>query len=437
MSQPPTRPVESGQTVRAEPVGVDRYLSVRRTTAALAASLSPEDACVQSMPSCSPAKWHLAHTTWFFETLVLGAFVEGFEPADPRFSVLFNSYYNSLGKRIVRSERGLMTRPSLDAVRAYRAHTDERMAALLSSRGEDPRLASIVEVGLQHEQQHQELLLMDVKHLFSRSPLRPTYRDPDGFETGEPGAMAWIGFESGVREIGADPVGGFGYDCEGPRHEVLLRPFELADRLVTNGEYMRFVEDGGYERPELWLDAGWSWVCAHGVSGPLYWGGEAGRRSEFTLRGEQTLDPDRPVCHVSFFEADAYSRWAGARLATEAEWETAAVERGACVRGNFVEYGSLHPDAPWDTPEGCPRQLFGDVWEWTRSDYGPYPGYRVPEGALGEYNGKFMCGRFVLRGGSCVTPGAHVRATYRNYFGPGDRWVFSGIRLARDAEGSR
>ncbi len=412
-----------------------RYLAVRGRSDTLAAPLSPEDATAQSMPSCSPAKWHLAHTTWFFETFVLERFDPAFRPIDPRFRVLFNSYYNAVGEQSPRHERGLMTRPSLDAVRRYRARTDELILRLLETR-DDPEIAELIELGLQHEQQHQELLLMDIKHLFSRSPLRPVYREPDGFETGSPGELGWVSFDGAVRPIGTPADAGFTYDCEGPRHDEMVHAFAIADRLVTNGEYLAFIEAGGYDEVGLWLDAGSRWVREHGIAAPLYWRRDGDRWVEFTLRGEQPLDLDRPVCHVSFYEADAYARWRGCRLATEAEWETACFEGGSAQTherggtGNFLETASLHPDAPHDAPG--PRQMLGDAWEWTRSDFGPYPGYRPPEGALGEYNGKFMCGQYVLRGGCCVTPRDHIRPGYRNFFAPGDRWMFSGIRLTKD-----
>jgi ergothioneine biosynthesis protein EgtB len=441
----PTRPARQSESKASAcvlpdvPTGTNapliaRYLSIRGQSDAIAARLTPEDTTAQSMPACSPTKWHLAHTTWFFETFVLERFLTDFRPADPRFRVLFNSYYNAVGEQGAKAERGLMTRPSLDAVRSYRARTDELVVRVLTERGRDAVVGELIELGLQHEQQHQELMLMDIKHLFSRSPLRPVYAEPDGFETGKPGDLRWVAFEGGVREMGFESRAGFAYDCEGPRHTVYVNGFEIADRLVTNGEYLAFVQDNGYDRSELWLDAGWAWVRSRGVRAPLYWREDAGRLLEFTLRGDQPLDLDRPVCHVSFFEADAFARWRGARLATEAEWEVAAVESGATVSGNFLESGSLHPDAPHERSRGESgplRQLFGDAWEWTRSDYGPYPGYRPPEGALGEYNGKFMCGQYVLRGGCCVSPAGHIRATYRNYYAPSDRWMFSGIRLAR------
>jgi ergothioneine biosynthesis protein EgtB len=411
----------------------ERYAAVRAATDWLAAPLSPEDAAVQAMPDASPAKWHLAHTSWFFETFVLEPAVAGFRPFHPDFRALFNSYYNSLGAMHPRAERGLVTRPGLAEVRAYRAHVDGEMAKLLRGGELSSELAALVEIGLQHEQQHQELILTDLKYLLSRNPLAPVYRERPaarGAGIASP-PLAWRRFAGGLREIGfAGP--GFAFDNEGPRHRVYLELFELGSRLVTAGEYREFLADGGYRRPELWLADGWAEVRARGLAAPLYWEEREGRLLAFTLAGERPVDPAEPVCHVSYYEADAYARWAGARLPTEAEWEVAAAE--APIAGNFVESRRLHPAPAPDSPDAAPvAQLYGDVWEWTASPYVAYPGYRPPEGALGEYNGKFMCNQLVLRGGSCATPASHVRATYRNFFPPGARWQFSGIRLARDA----
>jgi len=434
-----------------------RYREVRAATALLAAPLSAEDCALQSMPDASPVKWHLGHTTWFFETFVLAAAVPSLRPYHPQFRVLFNSYYNAVGPQHPRPERGLLSRPSLAEVTRYREAVDERVLCWLAGPPPAADLLAVLELGLHHEQQHQELILTDVKHLFAANPLRPAYRPAAeaprdaapaagprlggdaaerrdaggaaGARAGEPTPLRFVGCEGGLREIGhAGP--GFAFDNEGPRHRVHLEPFALASRLVTQGEYLAFVEDGGYERPDLWLADGWTWRQGEGVSAPLYWTrGEAGW-SAFTLRGVAPLRPDEPVTHVSFYEAAAYAAWAGARLASEAEWEVAAAE--APVDGEFVESGRLHP-APAAPGPGL-RQLFGDAWEWTRSDYGPYPGYAPGRGALGEYNGKFMCNQRVLRGGSCATPRSHVRATYRNFFPPTARWQFTGIRLARDAD---
>ncbi len=423
-----------------------RYAAVRAATDWLAAPLSPEDSAVQAMPDASPAKWHLAHTSWFFETFVLERAVAGFRPFHPDFRVLFNSYYNSLGAMHPRAERGLVTRPGLAEVRAYRAHVDREMAALLASRQGSlapsltRELAALVEVGLQHEQQHQELILTDLKYLLSRNPLAPVYRERRSHPAAAaprsgPAPLGWKRFASGIDEIGF-AGDGFSFDNEGPRHQVYLQPFELGTRLVTAGEYQEFMADGGYSRPELWLADGWAEVRSRGLAAPLYWEERDGSWVAFTLAGERPVDAAEPVCHLSFYEADAYARWAGGRLPTEAEWEVAAA--GTPIAGNFVDSQRLHPaalPAPESRAAGQPElaQLYGDVWEWTASPYVAYPGYHPPAGALGEYNGKFMCNQLVLRGGSCATPASHIRPTYRNFFPPGARWQFSGLRLARDA----
>ncbi|HTQ81301.1 MAG TPA: ergothioneine biosynthesis protein EgtB [Thermoanaerobaculia bacterium] len=420
-----------------------RFRAVRGTTDWLAAPLSPEDATVQAMPDASPTKWHLAHTSWFFETFVLSAAVPGYRPFHPDFRVLFNSYYNSLGAQHPRPERGLITRPGLDEVRAYRAHVDRHLLDLLAG-GIAPALASLVEIGLQHEQQHQELIQTDLKYLLSRNPLHPVYREaPQRPASGGAGGalppLAFRRFEEGLYSIGHAGEG-FAFDNEGPRHRVFLEAFEIATRPATNGELLAFLEDGGYRRPELWLSDGWRECQALGWQAPLYWFLEAGTWSSYTLSGDRPLDPDGPVCHLSFYEADAFARWAGARLPTEAEWEVAAASLAPITpmgtAGNFLEEGHFHPvpARAGDTARGGELlQLFGDVWEWTQSPYTPYPGYHPPEGALGEYNGKFMCNQIVLRGGSCATPRSHIRASYRNFFPPGARWQWSGLRLARDA----
>jgi ergothioneine biosynthesis protein EgtB len=393
-----------------DPAG--RYAAVRAQTEELAAPLSAEDCALQSMPEASPVKWHLGHTSWFFETFVLGG-----EPWKPEFRVLFNSYYLGIGERHPRPERGLLSRPSLEEVRAYRASVDERMQALFRSAAWRER-AALIELGLNHEQQHQELILTDVKHLFSRNPLAPSYAK-SSFSTGNSTPMGWRQFPAGVREIGHDGAG-FAFDNEAPRHRVFADEFAIADRLVTNGEYRAFIDDGGYRRPELWLSEGWDLCRAQGWSAPLYWREGA----EFTLHGLRAIEPAQPVVHVSYFEADAYARWAQARLPTEAEWEIAA--QGRPVEGNLLESGRLHP-------AGGPSPAFGDAWQWTSSAYAPYPGFRAASGAVGEYNGKFMVNQYVLRGGSCATPASHVRASYRNFFPAAARWQFSGVRLARNA----
>jgi ergothioneine biosynthesis protein EgtB len=401
-----------------------RYRQVRRATEGLCEPLSAEDCQVQSMDDASPTKWHLAHTSWFFETFVLEPSV-GYRPFHPHFRVLFNSYYQSVGPQHPRPQRGLLSRPTLDEVFAYRRHVDARVLALMEAqRGFD---TTAVELGLQHEQQHQELILTDIKHVLSCNPLRPGYRDRPQPPLSETPPLRWQGFDEDIQWIGHDGRG-FAFDNEQPRHRVFIEAFELSTRLVTCREFLAFIDDGGYERPDLWLSDGWSTVQARGWRAPLYWERRDGGWEVMTLAGVHPLRVDEPVCHVSLYEADAFARWAGARLPREAEWEMAAAD--AVVEGNFVEDGWLHP-IPAAT--GGLTQLFGDVWEWTQSAYAPYPGYRPPAGAFGEYNGKFMCNQLVLRGGSCATPRDHVRATYRNFFPPDARWQFSGIRLARDA----
>lgn len=403
------------------------YRRVRAATEALVRGLEPEDMVAQSMDDCSPTKWHLAHTTWFFETFVLRA-EPGHAPFHPAFEVLFNSYYEAVGPQFPRPRRGLLTRPTVREVLAYRAHVDAAVERRLAAEVA-PELAARVELGLHHEQQHQELILMDLKHLFAQSPLRPALRPEAAAPSERPAPpLAWHAGPDGLVELGHAGAG-FCFDNEAPRHRVFLRPYALASRCVTNGEYAEFIADGGYRRPDLWLSDGWATARRLGWTAPLYWDLADGTGSEFTLGGPRPLDPHAPVVHVSHYEADAYARWAGARLPTEAEWETVAA--GAAIAGNFVESGRLHPTSAPDGPG--PQQLFGDVWEWTASAYLPYPGYRPAAGALGEYNGKFMSGQMVLRGGSCVTPADHARASYRNFFPPAARWPFAGIRLIRDA----
>jgi ergothioneine biosynthesis protein EgtB len=408
---------------------LQRYAAVRTQSLALTAPLSPEDAVAQSMPDASPVKWHLAHTTWFFETFVLAAHLPGYRAFDPAYRVLFNSYYNTVGDKHPRPERGMLSRPTLDEVFAYRRHVDENMLELLLA---EPRAGAddLIELGLHHEQQHQELILTDVKHLLSRNPLKPVYRKHWPLTPIRARDPRWIAFGGGVVEIGHAGAD-FCFDNETPRHRAWLEPFEIASHPVTHGDFIGFIDDGGYRRPELWLSAGWDTVTARGWQAPEYWERRDGRWQVFTLHGEVPVDPNTPLCHVSFYEADAYARWANARLPTEEEWETAA--RNAPLAGNFVESGALHPFALREAPpEGALAQVYGDVWEWTRSDYKPYPGYRPAPGAVGEYNGKFMSSQYVLRGGSCATPASHIRATYRNFFPPDARWQFSGLRLARD-----
>jgi ergothioneine biosynthesis protein EgtB len=408
----------------------DRYAAVRRRTEWLCEPLAAEDQVPQSMPDCSPIKWHRAHSTWFFETFVLRPHFRGYRPLVDRYIYLFNSYYNAVGRQFARPQRGLVTRPTVADVSAYRAHVDTHMDELLRGATEvvgDLR-PEVLELGLNHEEQHQELMVTDLKHLWSFNPLRPVYRDrpPARRPAGPPADAGWVGFDEGVYEIG-HAGSGFAFDNEGPRHRVFLEAFELATRPVTAGEYLAFLEDGGYERPELWLSDGWAAVGTGEWRAPLYWERVEDGWWHYTLTGYRPVAPDEPVTHVSYFEADAYARWAGARLPTEAEWEVAA-ERVA-VAGNFLDQGAFHP-APAG-PEPGLTQVFGDVWEWTQSAYSAYPGYHPVAGALGEYNAKFMSGQMVLRGGSCATPVGHVRPTYRNFFPPPARWQFSGIRLAR------
>jgi ergothioneine biosynthesis protein EgtB len=404
----------------------ERFRSIRQATLDLASPLSAEDCAIQSMPDASPVKWHLGHTTWFFETFVLRPHLPGYREFDAAYRVLFNSYYNAVGEKHPRAERGMLSRPGLDEVLAYRRHVD---AAMLCA----PPMAhaALIELGLNHEQQHQELIVTDLKHLLSRNPLKPAYQKQWPLTPIRARAPHWIGFEGGLCEIGhAGP--GFCFDNETPRHRVWLAPFQIASHPVTHGDFLRFIDDGGYRRPELWLAAGWDAVRARGWQAPQYWTRVDGGWRTFTLHGEVAVDPNTPACHVSFYEADAYVRWAGGRLPTEAEWEVAAADTPRT--GNFLGSGALHPLAlREDPPSGTLAQAFGDVWEWTRSDYAPYPGFTPAAGAVGEYNGKFMSGQYVLRGGSCATPEGHVRATYRNFFPPDARWQFSGLRLAREA----
>jgi ergothioneine biosynthesis protein EgtB len=407
-----------------------RYRAVRAASLVLAEPLSPEDCAVQSMPDASPTKWHLAHTSWYFETFALEPRLAGYRCFEPAFRVLFNSYYNGVGPQYARPQRGLLTRPSLAEVAAYREHVDRHLLRLLEDTTLDEPMREVILLGTHHEQQHQELMLTDLKHLFAQNPLAPVYREAAvraAPRTDAPSAR-FLSFPGGLREVGhAGP--GFAFDNEGPRHRAFLEPFGLASRLVTNRDYLAFIDAGGYRDPGPWLADGWASVQRLGWQAPLYWQRRGGAWWSFTLSGAREVALDEPVTHVSFYEADAFARWAGARLPTEMEWETAAAD--APTSGNFAESGALHPrPAP---ANGSPiLQLFGDVWEWTRSAYAPYPGYAPPAGALGEYNGKFMSNQIVLRGGSCATPADHIRASYRNFFYPDARWQFSGIRLARD-----
>jgi ergothioneine biosynthesis protein EgtB len=416
----------------ADPSGerTARYRLIRQGTRALAAPLSAEDCAIQSMADASPVKWHLAHTTWFFETFVLEPHYRSYRAFEPAYRVLFNSYYNTVGDRHPRPERGMLSRPGLEEVLAYRRYVDKAMLVLLAEEQPPAQVAWLIELGLNHEQQHQELILTDVKHLLSRNPLKPAYRKQWPLTPIRAQEPRWIAFEGGVHHIGHSGPG-FCFDNETPVHRVWLNAFQISSQPVTNGDFIEFINDGGYQRPELWLSAGWDAVTAYGWRAPQYWESHDGQWHSFTLHGLVPVDPHTPVCHLSFFEAEAFARWSNARLPTEMEWEIAA---GRAVRaGNFLESGALHPLALREAPpEGMLAQAFGDVWEWTRSDYGPYPGFRLAAGAVGEYNGKFMSGQYVLRGGSCVTPSTHIRPSYRNFFPPTARWQFSGVRLARD-----
>jgi ergothioneine biosynthesis protein EgtB len=432
-----TRPHErTGASPLAEALLL-RYRAVRATSLRLAAPLSAEDAMVQSMPDASPAKWHLAHTTWFFERFVL-ATQPGHRPIAPAWELLFNSYYRSVGPMLARAQRGLLSRPTLDAVRDYRTQVDERIERALRGGDLDDGALARIELGTHHEQQHQELLLTDIKHALWSNPLQPAYRLDLRAATAPAAPLRWIERDEQLGHLGAPPwpaaepgAGAFAYDNESPRHRVLVPTHALASRPVSNGEFRAFIDAGGYRTPALWLDDGWAHASAGGWSRPLYWDAELVH--EFTLGGLRSIDPHAPVCHLSLYEADAFARWAGARLPTEVEWEAHADTQP--VQGNLLDDDALHPQAVAARDALQPaalQQLFGDVWEWTASAYLPYPGYRPLDGSLGEYNGKFMSGQCVLRGGSCATARDHVRASYRNFFHAQDRWQFSGLRLARD-----
>ena len=421
-----------------------RFEQVRATTESLAAPLSSEDAVLQLMPDASPVKWHLAHTSWFFETFILERFDPTFKPFDPSFRVLFNSYYNGVGDQHPRPERGLVSRPTLDQVLAYRHHVTACIAELLRRlETSEPEFAALMWLGCNHEEQHQELILTDLKHLLSRNPAKPPYQERWPLTPIQGRKPRWVGYQGGLISIGRNvdhDDAGFAFDNEGPRHQVFLAPFELASYPVTHGDFAAFIAANGYTRADLWLSTGWDWVQANRISTPLYWEMRGGAWHTFTLHGMAPIDAHTPICHINYFEADAFARWAatlahwkGARLPREAEWEHAAAN--VEIEGNFQESRAFHPLALRDEKVSLqPQQLFGDVWEWTQSAYLPYPRFRAAEGAVGEYNGKFMCSQFVLRGGSCVTPKQHIRASYRNFFPPEARWQFSGLRLARDTQ---
>ena len=421
----------------AGPITLDllqRYRAVRNMTERLVYGLSDADATVQSMEDASPAKWHLAHVTWFWETFILRDNVPGYDPFNDNYAYLFNSYYEAEGPRHARPKRGMLTRPSLEWVIRYRHFVDEHIEAAFDALS--PEIMALFELGLNHEQQHQELLLTDIKHLFAQNPLKPELWPGDGDRyTSSETPMEWVRGREGVIEIGHDGPD-FAFDCEGPRHEVILTPHALASRPVSNAEWIEFIADGGYQKPEYWLSDGWAWVQQGGIIAPLYWEEvRAGRWQSFQLNGMHWLDLHAPVTHISLYEADAYANWAGCRLPTEAELESAAQDMAPDNPPNGSGFLSLEGvPRPYDAPldNGRLKQMFGSVWEWTGSAYRPYPGFNAAPGAVGEYNGKFMSGQFVLRGGSCATPRGHMRATYRNFFHPHQRWQFTGLRLARD-----
>lgn len=419
----PTRNVPAAEAIAA------CYRKIRSFTERLCEPLETEDYVIQSMPDASPVKWHLAHTSWFFETFVLAPSVPGYRSPHPRYEYLFNSYYNAVGERHARPKRGLLSRPTVAEVYRYRAHVDDAMCDLLTTLDAErlDALAPVLTLGLHHEQQHQELILTDIQHAFAENPLRPVYRERANETNREAPPLKWVHFPEGITWIGHNGDG-FAFDNESPRHREYVDGFALASRLVTKAEYIAFIDAGGYRQPQWWLSSGWSAVQDGTWQAPLYWEQHDGVWWHFTLSGMRPVNGAEPVCHVSYFEADAYARWAGARLPTEAEWELAASNLPAT--GTFAEDERFHP-APANGVGGL-QQMFGDAWEWTRSSYAPYPGYVPDEGALGEYNGKFMCNQYVLRGGSCATPQSHIRPTYRNFFPPDARWQFTGIRLAKD-----
>lgn len=410
----------------------DAYRRVRATTERLASVLSAEDQTVQTMPDVSPTKWHRAHVTWFFETFILGEYAPEYQAFNEAYAYIFNSYYEAVGARHPRTERGFLSRPGIADIGRYRAHVDEAMEHMVLH-PDQPGLADLITLGLHHEQQHQELLLMDIKHVLSRNPLHPSYLH--GRQSGSslaPPKAGWLEHAGGQVEVG-HRGDRFGFDNEYPLHTVHLTPFGLADRPVTCGEWLSFMEDDGYSRPEFWLSDGWAVVNAQHWEAPLYWSRDPDcpdRWLQFTLAGTRPVDLDEPVCHISYYEADAFAHWTGMRLPTESEWETIALAHGE--GDNFLHEDVLTSGAPHPRPAVASNGLFGDTWEWTASAYSPYPGFRTAPGAVGEYNGKFMVSQYVLRGGCCATPAGHARATYRNFFPPGARWPFGGLRLARD-----
>ncbi len=437
ISVPTSVPLSSGSMGDRTAELIQSYQQIRQFSETLCAPLVIEDYGLQSMPDVSPPKWHLAHTTWFFETFLLVPSLPSYQVFHPQFGYLFNSYYEAIGQRHPRPQRGLLSRPTVAEVYQYRAYVDQAMQQLIQEFSQDAAIADLLILGLHHEQQHQELLLTDLKYNFAINPLRPAYRTDLPVSTESAPTLDWVTFTAGLYEIGyeAHPntttlASNFAFDNESPRHAVYLNGFRLANRLVTNGEYLEFIQAGGYQNPEYWLAEGWGVIQAEGWTTPLYWEQRDGDWWVMTLAGLRSLNLAEPVCHVSFYEADAYARWAGKRLPTEAEWEVAAAT--TAIAGNLVEQDSLHP-MPAPSAPGL-TQLFGDAWEWTQSAYLPYPGYRPAPGAVGEYNGKFMCNQMVLRGGSCATSLQHIRPSYRNFFPTNARWQFSGIRLAADLD---
>jgi ergothioneine biosynthesis protein EgtB len=411
---------------------LEQYQATRRFSEKICEPLVPEDYVIQTMPEASPTKWHMAHTTWFFETFVLKPHNSNHHPMHPQYAFLFNSYYNAAGKMHSRPQRGLISRPTVKATFEYRKHVDSAVQKLLEDANEHTlqTAAPLITLGINHEQQHQELMLTDIKHVFWMNPLRPAYRDYVHPAGAAPPHIRWRNFQEGTYKVGYEN-GGFCFDNETPQHRVFLNAFSLATRLVTNAEYLAFIEDKGYQRPELWLSLGWNTIQERQWTAPLYWEKIENAWWQMTLSGMRKVQPYEPVCALSYFEADAFARWSKARLPTEAEWEVASA--GVRVEGNFAESEFFHPTPPQESSLSDElQQMFGDVWQWTQSSYSPYPGYQPVAGALGEYNGKFMCNQYVLRGASCATPESHARRTYRNFFPPDARWQFSGIRLAKD-----
>lgn len=421
-------PVKEGDRHSKENL-LKAYQEVRAFTHHLVDPLKVEDFVIQPMENASPAKWHLAHTSWFFETFVLKKYRKAFESLHPQYAYFFNSYYLQTGVPFSRAKRGMLSRPTVSEVFEYRAYVDEQVKSFIEHCSAEvwKEASQVIEIGIHHEQQHQELILTDLKYLLAQNPLLPVYKKMELPKAEDPGELGWVSFEEAMVEIG-NSGNEFTYDNEHPRHRTFVQDFELGDRLITNKEYLEFIEDGGYSRSELWLDEGWSKVKSEGWEAPLYWFKREGEWTQFTLSGARRVEDHEPVTHISYFEADAFARWKGCRLPTEQEWEHACGD--TAKEGNFVDEGLMHP-APLQNKKPGLNQMFGDVWEWTQSSYSPYPGYKPLPGALGEYNGKFMVNQYVLRGGSCATSRSHIRKTYRNFFHTDARWQFSGIRLAK------